>query len=67
MITLNYPQGSEDWLNARAGACTASRFADAIAMVGGLDDKQATYVKAMLGGASQSAAMALAGAGLPVR
>ena len=61
MITLNHPQGSEDWLNARAGACTASRFADAIAMVGGLDDKQATYVKAMLGGASQSAAMALAG------
>ncbi len=29
MIVLNHPQGSEDWLNARVGVCTASRFADA--------------------------------------
>jgi hypothetical protein len=29
MIVLNYPQGSEDWLRARIGACTASRFSDA--------------------------------------
>ena len=29
MITLNYPQGSEDWLRARIGVCTASRFTDA--------------------------------------
>jgi len=29
MIVLNHPQGSEDWLRARIGACTASRFADA--------------------------------------
>lgn len=29
MIVLNHPQGSEDWLRARVGACTASRFSDA--------------------------------------
>lgn len=29
MIVLNHPQGSEDWLQARVGACTASRFSDA--------------------------------------
>lgn len=29
MIVLNHPQGSGDWLRARVGACTASRFADA--------------------------------------
>lgn len=29
MIVLNHPQGSEDWLRARIGACTASRFSDA--------------------------------------
>jgi hypothetical protein len=29
MIALNYPQGSDDWLRARLGVCTASRFTDA--------------------------------------
>lgn len=29
MITLNYPQGSQDWLAARCGVITASRFSDA--------------------------------------
>lgn len=29
MIVLNHPQGSEGWLRARIGACTASRFSDA--------------------------------------
>lgn len=29
MILLNHAQGSEDWLQARVGACTASRFSDA--------------------------------------
>jgi hypothetical protein len=29
VIVLNHPQGSEDWLRARVGTCTASRFADA--------------------------------------
>lgn len=29
MIVLDYPQGSEDWLRARCGVITASRFTDA--------------------------------------
>lgn len=29
MIVLNHPQGSDDWLRARLGVCTASRFSDA--------------------------------------
>ena len=29
MIVLNHPQGSDDWLRARVGVCTASRFTDA--------------------------------------
>ena len=29
MIVLNHVQGGEDWLRARVGVCTASRFADA--------------------------------------
>lgn len=29
MIALKYEQGSEDWLRARLGVCTASRFTDA--------------------------------------
>ncbi len=29
MIVLNHPQGSDDWLRARVGVCTASRFSDA--------------------------------------
>ena len=29
MIVLNHPQGSEDWLQARCGVITASRFSDA--------------------------------------
>jgi hypothetical protein len=29
MIVLQHAQGSEDWLQARVGACTASRFSDA--------------------------------------
>lgn len=29
MIVLQHPQGSDDWLRARVGVCTASRFTDA--------------------------------------
>lgn len=61
MIVLNHPQGSEDWLRARVGAITASRFADARSMVGGLTQQQATYVKAMQAGKSQAAALIEAG------
>lgn len=61
MIVLNYPQGSEDWLRARIGAATASRFSDARERVGGLNEQQAAYVKALQEGATQDQARAVAG------
>lgn len=61
MIVLNHPQGSEDWLQARAGVITASRFKDAIDKVGGLDEKQLAYVEAIRAGKTESEAMRLAG------
>lgn len=33
MIILNYPQGSDDWLRARCGVITASRFVDAVSVL----------------------------------
>jgi hypothetical protein len=38
-------QGSDEWMSARAGICTASRFADAVSTVGGLTDQQKLFVK----------------------
>lgn len=61
MIVLNHPQGSEDWLRARIGACTASRFSDARERVGGLDERQSAYVKAIQRGASEDEAKLVAG------
>lgn len=61
MIVLNYPQGSQDWLNARAGAITASRFSDATSVVGGLTAQQQTYVNAIRSGKSEALAMTAAG------
>lgn len=61
MIVLNHPQGSEDWLRARVGACTASRFVDATQTVGGLDERQQAYVDAVLAGRSETAAALAAG------
>ena len=61
MIVLNHPQGSEDWLRARIGACTASRFSEARERVGGLNEQQATYVKAMQSGMTEVAARIAAG------
>jgi hypothetical protein len=61
MIVLNCAQGSEDWLRARIGACTASRFSDARERVGGLTEQQATYVKALQSGATEAAARLSAG------
>ncbi len=61
MIVLNHPQGSEDWLRARVGVCTASRFSDARQKVGGLDEKQALYVEAIKAGAREKDAMLAAG------
>lgn len=61
MIVLNYPQGSDDWLRARAGVITASRFSDAISVVGGLTQQQQTYVDAIRAGKSEASAMIAAG------
>jgi hypothetical protein len=61
MMLLPYPQGSQEWLDARAGVTTASRFAEARQMVGGLTEQQALYVKALQAGKTEAAARADAG------
>lgn len=61
MIITTHEQGSAEWHAARAAAVTASTFADAVSTVGGLNEQQATYVKAVQGGASEADAMAVAG------
>jgi hypothetical protein len=61
MIVLNLIQGSDEWLQARAGVITASRFSDARSKVGGLDEKQQAYVDAIKGGQSAKEAMLAAG------
>jgi hypothetical protein len=61
MIVLNHPQGSQDWLRARAGAATASRFKEAVSKVGGLDEKQQAYVDAVRKGMSEKDAYLTAG------
>lgn len=61
MKFIQAKQGTPEWLAARCGIPTASRFADAISVIGGLDERQAKYVAAIRGGASQAAACATAG------
>lgn len=61
MIVLNHPQGSEDWLRARCGVITASRFSDAISVVGGLTGQQQAYVNALKAGKDEAQAMLDAG------
>lgn len=61
MIVLNHPQGSEPWLRARCGVITASRYSDAISVVGGLTQQQQTYVGALKGGKGEAQAMLEAG------
>ncbi len=61
MITVTCEPGSQEWLEARAGACTASRFSRARERTGGLTDQQAAYVAALRRGASEKAAMEEAG------
>lgn len=56
MIFHDFPQGSEEWLQARSGSITASTFADAIAMVGGLTEQQQKYVDAIRSGKDEDAA-----------
>lgn len=61
MIVLRHPQGSQDWLAARVGVCTASRFSEARERVGGLTEQQSKYVDALRTGASEGSAMLSAG------
>lgn len=60
-------QGTPEWLQARAGVCTASCFADAISTVGGLDERQAKYVQNVLNGMDEKSAAADAGYKAPPR
>ena len=61
MILLTFPQGSQEWLESRAGVTTASRFSDATSRVGGLTEQQATYVDALQAGNSEDQALLMAG------
>jgi exodeoxyribonuclease (lambda-induced) len=56
------PQGSDDWLRARMGACTGSRCKDARDRSDGMTTQQRTYVNARTKlGMTEAAAMTLAG------
>lgn len=60
-------QGTPEWYAARCATTTASRFADAIKMVGGLDDRQTAYVNNISVGMSEKEAMLAAGYKMPPR
>jgi hypothetical protein len=61
MNFVHVAQGSPEWLALRAGKCTASCFADAVKMVGGLNEQQASYVRMVLDDVDEKAAAQLAG------
>lgn len=61
MIIFDSPQGSPDWHSARAGAVTASMFAEVRKRVNGLNEQQETYVAAIYAGADEAQAMKAAG------
>jgi len=61
MIQINCTQGSDIWLQERAGCITASMFTTARSKVNGLTVQQRTYVDAMLAGHSEAKARDLAG------
>lgn len=61
MVFHEVMQGSPVWLTLRSGKTTASCVADAISMVGALDDKQQAYVDAIQAGATPKDAAAKAG------
>ena len=60
-------QGSLEWHMARAGLITASMFSTAISTVSTLDEKQRTYVDAILAGKDEEVARAIAGYKAPPR
>lgn len=53
MKMIHCEQGTPDWYAARCGATTASCFADAISMVGGLTEQQANFVGLVRAGTSE--------------
>lgn len=61
MIVIECAQGSLEWHRARAGAITASMFAEVRKRVNGLNEQQATYVEAIKGGADPVEAQRVAG------
>lgn len=62
MKFIDCAQGTTEWYAARCGATTASCFADAIKTVGGLNEQQAAYVKAVrVDGMAEKDAAAIAG------
>jgi len=60
-ILIECEQGSTEWLQARSGACTASRFKDARSRINGLTEQQAAYVEAIKSGMPKEQAKAVAG------
>jgi len=60
MILIQCAQGSEEWLQARAGVITASMFKTCRERVGGLTPQQALYVSAIREGKSAEEAAAAA-------
>jgi hypothetical protein len=61
MIVLQCPQGSPEWHRERAGAITASMFAEVRKRVNGLNEQQAIYVSCKREGLSEAEAMRSAG------
>lgn len=61
VIHIVCQQGTQEWLDARCGAVTASRFAEACERVGGLDDRQQAYIGQLKAGTSAKLAAELAG------
>lgn len=54
-------QGTPEWLQARCGVTTASCFIDALKMIGGMNEQQATYVRLVRDGVEVKAAANEAG------
>lgn len=61
MFVIECEQGSPEWHKARAGAITASMFAEVRKRVNGLNEQQAAYVEAIKSGADPVEAQKAAG------
>lgn len=61
MLHLDFEQGSPEWLEARRGVITGSRFRDARDRSDGLTEQQRAYVAAIRRGCAEAEALAIAG------